>query len=63
MGLKNLKAFNYALLGKWLWRLRVDDQSLWVKILRAKYGFEGGSLKLGGRLDSGWIRDLVENGC
>lgn len=42
LGLKNLKAFNYALLEKWLWRLRTEDDSLWVKFLQEKYGMDGG---------------------
>lgn len=36
--LKNLKAFIYALLGKWLWRLRAENNCLWEKILKEKYG-------------------------
>lgn len=49
LGLKNLKAFNYALLGKWLWRLRTEP----VKVME-------GMLKVGGRWDSGGVRDLCK---
>lgn len=29
--------FNKALLGKWRWRLIVDSESLWGRVLRAKF--------------------------
>lgn len=58
LGLKNLKAFNYALLGKWLWRLMSEENCLWKKVLMEKYGVEGEVLKLVARSDSIWVRDL-----
>lgn len=42
LGLRNIKAFNYALLGKWLWRLRVEVDCLWVKVLKKSMGWRGG---------------------
>ncbi|XP_057425943.1 protein FAR1-RELATED SEQUENCE 5-like [Lotus japonicus] len=37
LGLRDWGCFNKALLGKWRWRILVEPDSLWVKILRAKY--------------------------
>lgn len=42
LGIKDLKAFNYALLGKWVWRLKIEGHCLWVKVLKEKYRVEGG---------------------
>ena len=38
LGLKNIETFNTALIGKWLWRALIEKDSLWVKVLEAKYG-------------------------
>ena len=38
LGVKNLRRFNQALLGKWLWRDRTDWEALWRQIVEAKYG-------------------------
>lgn len=45
LGIKNLKAFNLALVGKWKWRLFTKKNMLWVRILESKYGVScfGGS--------------------
>lgn len=37
LGIKNLKVFNEALLGKWLWRYATDRDSLWRKVVVSKY--------------------------
>jgi len=38
LGIKDLKRFNYALLGKWKWRLGKEERGLWSDILFSKYG-------------------------
>lgn len=37
-------AFNLSLLGKWCWRLLVDKEGLWHRVLKARYGEEGVAL-------------------
>ena len=44
LGVINTKLFNIALMAKWIWRLFTDNnsQSLWAKLLQAKYqGLDG----------------------
>lgn len=36
LGIKNLKVFNLALMGKWVWRMRVEKECLWYKVLGLK---------------------------
>ncbi|KAG7992074.1 hypothetical protein I3843_02G109700 [Carya illinoinensis] len=38
LGLRNLRTFNKALLGKWLWRYHLEGDALWRNTLDAKYG-------------------------
>ena len=40
--MRNMVPFNHALLGKWLWRFRVEDNNLWRRVLAAKFGVEPG---------------------
>uniref|UniRef100_A0A2N9G2I3 Reverse transcriptase zinc-binding domain-containing protein n=1 Tax=Fagus sylvatica TaxID=28930 RepID=A0A2N9G2I3_FAGSY len=41
--MKNLRKFNEALLGKWLWRFGMEKEAFWRKVIMAKYGImEGG---------------------
>jgi hypothetical protein len=43
LNIRNLRRFNEALLGKWLWRFRVEREALWRQVVVAKYGsLEGG---------------------
>jgi hypothetical protein len=43
LAIKNLRRFNEALLGKWLWRFGVEREAFWRKIIMVKYGsLEGG---------------------
>jgi len=54
MGVRRLRDFNTALLGKWCWRLLVERDGLWRKVLVARYGVEDGGLEDGGRSCSSW---------
>ena len=54
MGVKQLKEFNQGLLGKWCWRLIVDRESMWYRVLVARYDEEYGRLEDGGRSGSNW---------
>ena len=40
--LRNLRRSNQALLGKWLWRYRTENEHLWRRVIEAKYGNESG---------------------
>jgi len=55
-----LLKFNIALLGKWCWKIKVDQDSLWFKVLVAKYGQENGRVKEGGRRGSSWWKEVAD---
>lgn len=38
LGIRPMRLMNNALLGKWLWRIENDTDSLWNRIITAKYG-------------------------
>ncbi|CAJ2632329.1 unnamed protein product [Trifolium pratense] len=59
LGVRQLREFNIALLGKWCWRMLVDREGLWFRVLAARYGIEGGILRAGGQRGSVWWRELV----
>jgi len=40
--MRKLREFNIALLGKWCWRLLVDRDGFWYRVLVARYGEEAG---------------------
>ena len=58
MGVRRIREFNIALLGKWCWRLLEDNVSMWFRVLAARYGLEGGRLLGGGREASMWWCDI-----
>ncbi|GAU10380.1 hypothetical protein TSUD_422790, partial [Trifolium subterraneum] len=58
LGVRRLKEFNFSLLGKWVWRCLEEKDSLWCKVLHAKYGQEGGRLRFGEGVGSHWWRSM-----
>ena len=59
LGVRRIREFNSALLGKWCWRMLVEKESLWYRVLVARYGEEGGRLLDGGRTASAWWRAIA----
>ena len=47
LGVRQLKEFNLALLGKWCWRMLVDREEFWYRVLVVRYGEEAGRLGAG----------------
>jgi len=62
LGFKRLDAFNLSLMGKWCWRMMVDKEGLWYRVLKARYGVCvcvcGGGLREGDSHSSAWWRSL-----
>ncbi|GAU42262.1 hypothetical protein TSUD_327400 [Trifolium subterraneum] len=56
---RQVREFNLALLGKWCWRMLVDREGLWFRVLAARYGVERGRIRDGGRRGSTWWREIV----
>jgi len=54
LGVRRMREFNVALLGKWCWRMLVDKDGLWYRVLKARYGEEGDRLMDGGGDSSVW---------
>ena len=42
LGLRHMKDFNKALLGKWLWRFPLERGSFWRKVIVGKFGEKEG---------------------
>ncbi|GKV42304.1 hypothetical protein SLEP1_g49718 [Rubroshorea leprosula] len=62
LGVKNLRKFNLALMGKWWGRLAKGEEGLWGKVIKGKYGGNGGQwmswVRDGRRTGSLWWRDI-----
>jgi len=55
---KRLREFNIALLGKWVWRVLEERESLWNLVIRAKYGEVGGKVWFCDGVGSIWWRHI-----
>ncbi|GAU20019.1 hypothetical protein TSUD_273540 [Trifolium subterraneum] len=59
LGVRRVKDFNYALLGKWVWRCFAEGDSLWCQLLKAKYGQDSaGRVRFSEGVGSSWWRAL-----
>ena len=38
LGIRRLRSFNFALLGKWFWRYVLETNALWRWVIVVKYG-------------------------
>lgn len=56
---RRLKEFNVALLRKWCWQMLVDKEVLWYRVLKARYGEEGGAVEGGRERLLGLVEDVV----
>ncbi|CAJ2647900.1 unnamed protein product [Trifolium pratense] len=59
LGVRKLRKFNLAMLGKWCWRMLVDREGLWFRVLAGLYGVERGRLCEGGASGSTWWREVA----
>jgi hypothetical protein len=58
LGVRKLKEFNVALLGKWCLRMLMERDGLWYHVLVARYSDVGGRLEEGGRSCSSWWKEV-----
>jgi len=59
LGVWRIQEFNLALLGKWCWRMRVENRSLWYRVLAGRYGDIRGIIAEEGRFNSIWWNNLI----
>ncbi|GKV22646.1 hypothetical protein SLEP1_g32498 [Rubroshorea leprosula] len=64
LGVKDLRHFNAALMGKWWAKLAGNSNSLWYRVIRSKYGNLGGNwmswVKEGKGRGSKWWQDICK---
>jgi len=60
LGVRQLREFNWSLIGKWCWRLLVDKGGFWYRVLVARCGEEVGRLDVGGWSGSYWWREVAK---
>ncbi|GKU91337.1 hypothetical protein SLEP1_g5224 [Rubroshorea leprosula] len=69
LGIKDLRLFNLALLGKWWGRLGDGSKGLWKRVLEERYGKNGTNwhdwMREGRNISSNWWRDIcsINWGC
>ncbi|GJS80587.1 RNA-directed DNA polymerase, eukaryota, reverse transcriptase zinc-binding domain protein [Tanacetum coccineum] len=56
LGINSLKSFNLALLQKWHWRMHYNPNVLWVKVIKAIHGQEGGFFHHGCKTNGLWAK-------
>jgi len=60
LGVINIKPFNIALLGKWIWRMSYSKGSLWKEVLTSKYGgWRNLKVPISNKNESLWWRELM----
>ena len=47
LGVRRIREFNLALLGKWCWRMVTERNRMWFNLLAARYGHVGRGLVVG----------------
>jgi len=61
LGMIEIRQFNIALLGKWIWWLGYEKKGLWKEVLDSKYGgWKDLRDQKKSNLDSLWWRDLKD---
>ncbi|GJX06075.1 RNA-directed DNA polymerase, eukaryota, reverse transcriptase zinc-binding domain protein, partial [Tanacetum coccineum] len=60
LNIGSLKAFNLAFLQKWRWRMFSFPNDLWVKVVKAIHGHEGGFDNTGCSFKGTWANIVVE---
>ena len=55
MGFKDLEIFNYALLGKQVWRMIIEPDALWVRMLKGLYYHDKSVMEVGKEARASWI--------
>jgi len=56
---RRIREFILALLGKWCWRMRVENRSLWYRVLADRYREVGGIIAEEGQFNSVWWNNLI----
>jgi len=59
LGVRRIREFNLSLLAEWCWRMLVNREGLWFRVLASRYDLVGGRLKCGDRNGSVWWRDIA----
>jgi hypothetical protein len=54
VGIKNSKANNLTLLGKWKWKIRLDNEGHWFRALVKRNEANGGVFRGGNNSSSLW---------